>query len=72
MPDVGVVCMLECDDGKLAGWKRGKPGRRSEPGGPVVAVAECCRDGRSRWCCAEDIAEPLRSIRGEAGCFEGR
>jgi hypothetical protein len=71
-PDVGVVCMLECAEGKFAGWKRGNPGSCSEPDGPVDAVAECCLDGRSRDCCAADMLVPLSSRRGELGCLVGR
>jgi hypothetical protein len=55
-----VFAMLECDDGKFAGWKRGSPGSRSGPPG-----AFCCRCARMR-CCDED------SIFGEPGCLNAR
>lgn len=73
MPETGVVAMLDCAEGKFAGWKRGMPGSRREPFGLLRLDDDCCRVGRRRcWCTAECIAVPLMSMRGEAGCLVGR
>lgn len=70
-PAVGVVCKLECAEGKLAGWKRGRPGNLRDPGPFAVVLDEFCLAPGLNLLCAAMLVVVV-STRGEPGCLKGR